>query len=386
MSLPIVDPHQLAAAGNLAGLKQAAANQSPQALREAAVQFESLFTSMVLKSMRAASFKDPIFGSDQEDLYQEMYDDQVAAEMSKGKGLGLADMLVQQLRRGGIGGADSAGATPSQPLSQSAAGAGTTGSTAANRLMGVTTGGGSRAGASANASASADANASADASASADARTSANALAAATGSTASALSATTGTASCPTSAQQAEFARALWPDAQQAARQLGVSPVTLLAQAALETDWGRKVPQNAGGATSNNLFGIKATSGWTGSAVTNSTREFSGGRASTVSAAFRSYDSAGHCFQDYVELLRSNPRYEAALGTGNDVQAFGSALQQGGYATDPAYASKLTAVAGTMAHALTRAAAAGPVSAPLGSLKFAASLPTTDGSGTLQRR
>ena len=380
MSLPIVDPHQLAAAGNLAGLKQAAASQSPQALREAAVQFESLFTSMVLKSMRAASFKDPIFGSDQEDLYQEMYDDQVAAEMSKGKGLGLADMLVQQLRRGGIGGADSAGTTPSQPSSKSAAGAGTTGSTAANRLMGVATGDGSRAGARANASASADANASADA------RTSANALAAATGSSASALSATTGTAACPTSAQQAEFARALWPDAQQAARQLGVSPVTLLAQAALETDWGRKVPQDASGATSNNLFGIKATSGWTGSAVTNSTREFSGGRASTVSAAFRSYDSAGHCFQDYVELLRSNPRYEAALGTGNDVQAFGSALQQGGYATDPAYASKLTAVAGTMAHALTRAAAAGPGSALLGSLKFAASLPTTDGSGTLQRR
>jgi len=105
-----------------------------------------------------------------------------------------------------------------------------------------------------------------------------------------------------------------------------------------------------------------------------------------VKASFRSYDSAGHCFQDYVDLLRSNPRYGAALGTGNDVRAFGSALQQGGYATDPAYAQKLTAVAGTLAHALTQAAAAGPGSASLGSLKFAASLPTTDGSGTLQRR
>ena len=114
MSLPIVDPHQLAAAGNLAGLKQAAANNSPQALREAAQQFESLFTSMMLKSMRAASFKDPLFGSDQADLYQEMYDDQVAAEMSKGKGLGLADMLVQQLRGGGIG-ADSTGTTSTSP-------------------------------------------------------------------------------------------------------------------------------------------------------------------------------------------------------------------------------------------------------------------------------
>src|SRR6185437_10180526 len=100
--------------------------------------------------------------------------------------------------------------------------------------------------------------------------------------------------------------------------------------------------------------------------------------ASTIEAPFRSYDSAGQCFQDYVALLKSSPRYAAALGTGNDVQAFGSALQQGGYATDPAYASKLTAVAGTLARALTQAA-----SAPL---KFTANLPTTAGSGTLQRR
>jgi flagellar protein FlgJ len=371
MSLPIVDPHQLAAAGNLAGLKQAAASESPQALREAARQFESLFTGMMLKSMRAASFKDPLFGSDQQDLYQEMYDDQVAAEMSKGKGLGLADMLVQQLRRGGIGGTDSRGttSTPSQSTSKSATAAGATGGKPA--ATSGSTGSGTGAGTPATTST--------------DAGTSANASATAPANAAGiASTATTGTAACPSSAQQAEFARSLWPDAQQAAQQLGVSPVTLLAQAALETDWGRKVPQDASGGTSNNLFGIKAASGWTGAAVTNSTQEFGGGRASTVKASFRSYDSAGHCFQDYVDLLTSNPRYGAALGTGNDVQAFGSALQQGGYATDPAYAQKLTAVAGTLAHALTQAAA-GTGSASL-SLKFAAALPTTDGSGTLQRR
>jgi flagellar protein FlgJ len=199
-------------------------------------------------------------------------------------------------------------------------------------------------------------------------------------------SATAAGNSCPSSAQQAAFAQALWPDAQQAARQLGVNPVTLLAQAALETNWGRSVPQSANGATSNNLFGIKATAAWSGPAVANETQEYSGGSASTVKAQFRAYGSAGQCFQDYVDLLKSNPRYAAALGTGNDVQAFGSALQQGGYATDPAYASKLTAVAGTLAHALTHAAAVAPGSAPSASLKFAANLPTTDGSGTLQRR
>ena len=337
MSVPLVNSNQLVDAGGLAALKQAAASGNPQALREAARQFESLFTSMMLKSMQEANFKDPVFGSDQGDLYQEMYDDQVAAEMSKGKGLGLADMLVQQLRRGGIGGTDSPGATSSNATGNASAltGSGITGARPKATDAGTT-----------------------------------------------AASAT----NCPTSAQQTEFAQTLWPEAQQAARQLGVNPVTLLAQAALETNWGRNVPQGAGGGTSNNLFGIKATSGWSGPAVTNSTQEYSGGSASTVKAQFRSYGSASQCFQDYVALLQSNPRYAAALGTGNDVQAFGSALQQGGYATDPAYASKLTAVAGTLAHALTQAAAPSPGSGPAASLKFTANLPTTDGSGTLQRR
>ena len=195
----------------------------------------------------------------------------------------------------------------------------------------------------------------------------------------------TASTTCPTSAQQAAFAQGLWPEAQQAARQLGVNPVTLLAQAALETNWGRSMPQGTGGSTSNNLFGIKATAAWSGPAVANSTQEYSSGVASTVKAQFRSYDSAGQCFQDYVDMLKSDPRYAAALGTGNDVRAFGSALQQGGYATDPAYASKLTAVAGTLAHALTHAAATS-AAGPSASLKFAADLPTTDGSGALQRR
>lgn len=358
MSVPLVDSSQLAAAGNLSTLKQAAASGNPQALREAARQFESLFTSMMLKSMQEANFKDPLFGSDQADLYQEMYNDQVAAEMSKGKGLGLADMLVQQLRSGDTGGAAPTGTTASKAAGNASAGAGigaSRGTTAkavdANARVGTTT------------------------------------ASAAPGAAANAAGTTvTGTAStCPTSAQQAAFAQGLWPDAQQAARQLGVNPVTLLAQAALETNWGRSVPRGAAGGTSNNLFGIKATPGWSGPAVTNSTQEYSGGMASTVKAQFRSYDSAGQCFQDYVDLLKSNPRYAAALGAGNDVQAFGSALQQGGYATDPAYASKLTAVAGTLAHALTHVTASSG-SAPSASLKFAASLPTTDGSGTLQRR
>ncbi|MDE2451356.1 MAG: flagellar assembly peptidoglycan hydrolase FlgJ [Gammaproteobacteria bacterium] len=366
--MPIVNSNQLADAGNLSALKQAAAHGNPQALREAARQFESLFTSMMLKSMQEANFKDPVFGSDQGDLYQEMYDDQVAAEMSKGKGLGLADMLVRQLRGGSIGGGDPVGMTPSSSVGAAPA---------------APSSGTSRAGASATAVGATASTAGVNGTAGTTTASAASANLEST--TATTTAATDAPSACPTSAQQAAFAQGLWPEAQQAARQLGVNPVTLLAQAALETNWGRSVPQDAGGGTSNNLFGIKATPGWSGPAVTNSTREYSGGLASTVKAQFRSYGSASHCFQDYVDLLKSNPRYAAALGTGNDVQAFGSALQQGGYATDPAYASKLTAVAGTLAHALTHPAA-GSGSSPSASLKFAADLPTTDGSGTLHRR
>lgn len=319
MTLPIVDSSTLADAGNLTALQQAAAAHNPQALKEAAQQFESLFTGMVLKSMREANFGDSLFGSDQEDMYQGMYDDQIAAEISKGRGLGLADMLVQQLRRSGLprttqGASGTAG---------SSAGAGTSGASSA-------------------------------------------AAAATSSSTAS---------SCPSTAQQLQFAQSLWPEAQQAARQLGVSPVSLVAQAALETNWGRSMPRTAGGSTSNNLFGIKAGAAWSGSSVQSTTQEYDSGTASAVKAQFRAYPSPSQCFQDYVSLLQSNPRYAGALGTGANTEAFATALQSGGYATDPAYASKLGAVANTLTRTLTQALQ--------GSLKSAASLPTTSGSNTL---
>jgi peptidoglycan hydrolase FlgJ len=328
MTLPIVDSSSLADTGNLTALQQAAAAHSPQALKEAAQQFESLFTGMVLKSMREANFGDSLFGSDQEDMYQDMYDDQIASEISKGRGLGLADRLVQQLRRSGLPGTTE----------------GTSGTSGSSGTAGAA---GSAAGTGTSSASSA-------------------AAAATSSSTAS---------SCPSTAQQLQFAQSLWPEAQQAAKQLGVSPVSLVAQAALETDWGRSMPRTAGGSSSNNLFGIKAGAAWSGSRVQSATQEYDSGTATAVNAQFRSYSSPSQCFQDYVTLLQSNPRYAGALGTGANTQAFATALQSGGYATDPAYASKLGAVANTLTRSLTQALQ--------GSLKSAASLPTTSGSNTL---
>ncbi|HEU5133852.1 MAG TPA: glucosaminidase domain-containing protein [Steroidobacteraceae bacterium] len=233
----------------------------PETLRAAAKQFEALFTKMMLESMRSASFGDPMFGSDQGDMYQDMADDQLAVQLSQGRGLGLADMLIRQLSGGAVSG--SPAVQPAQaPEAVSAA-------------------------------------------------------------------------------EREQFISELMPHATEAARELGVDPRNLIAQAALETGWGRSTP----GGDSHNLFGIKAGSGWTGHRVQANTEEFDAGVATRIDANFRAYGSPRESVEDYVRVIRDNPRYAAALNTGGDVQAFANALQRGGYATDPEYARKLVTVA-----------------------------------------
>ena len=275
----------------LASLKNDAKGQAPTALKEAARQFESLFTQMLLKSVREAnkSFgEDSLFGSDQGDMYQDMFDDQIAMQLSKGKGLGLADMLVRQLQ-GGVQSTEKTSApTTSTPTANTQA---------------LTT-------------------------------------------------------------SKEDFLRQLRPHAEQAARELGVDPNALLAQAALETGWGRSVPCNANGDCSFNLFGIKAGSQWSGATVNVPTLEFEAGIPVRKVERFRAYDSPADSFRDYAALIRDSSRYANARGAGDNVEAFATALQQGGYATDPHYAQKIAAVASE-------------VRARSDALKFAASAPST---------
>jgi len=275
----------------LASLKNDAKGQAPTALKEAARQFESLFTQMLLKSMREAnkSFgEDSLFGSDQGDMYQDMFDDQIAMQLSKGKGLGLADMLVRQLQ-GGVQSTEKTSApTTSTPTANTQA---------------LTT-------------------------------------------------------------SKEDFLRQLRPHAEQAARELGVDPNALLAQAALETGWGRSVPCNANGDCSFNLFGIKAGSQWSGATVNVPTLEFEAGIPVRKVERFRAYDLPADSFRDYAALIRDSSRYASARGAGDNVEAFATALQQGGYATDPHYAQKIAAVASE-------------VRARSDALKFAASAPST---------
>jgi flagellar protein FlgJ len=243
----------------LAALRRDARADDPAALREVARQFESIFTKMMLDSMRAASFGDPMFGSDQADMYQGMMDDQLAIEMSQGKGMGLADMLIKQLSHGEV---TSPGLEKSLPVSDQA---------------------------------------------------------------------------------KQEFIEKMLPQASAAGRELGVDPRAIIAQAALETGWGTSQPADATG-TSHNLFGVKAGAHWQGASVASGTTEYTSGVAADEVASFRAYASEKDSVNDYVSLLRDNPRYAAALNTGGDVRAFATALQKGGYATDPHYANKLTAI------------------------------------------
>ena len=268
----------------LSALKMDAKTQSPESLREAARQFESLFTQMMLKSMRDATPKDSLFGSDQQDFYQGMFDSQMANQLSKGKGIGLADMLVKQLMQAGVA---------PEVAGKAAAAAEKTGASGAGAAGPVPT-------------------------------------------------ASTGRTFTPASRQ--DFIDAIKPAAERAAAQLGVAPETLIAHAALETGWGRSLPQGAQG-SSFNLFGIKAGESWKGAVASTRTQEVEAGTSVTRVADFRAYGSAEECMQDYARVIGQNPRYAAALNTGSDAGAFANALQRGGYATDPNYASKLTALA-----------------------------------------
>lgn len=145
--------------------------------------------------------------------------------------------------------------------------------------------------------------------------------------------------------EQQAFLESIAPWAKQAADALGVAPELVQAHAALESGWGQRPIRNADGASSHNLFGIKAGGSWNGAVSETATTEYVGGAAVKTSARFRAYPDAASAFRDYAKMLLDNPRYKGAIGAGNDANAFAQGLAKGGYATDPAYAAKLARLA-----------------------------------------
>jgi len=140
---------------------------------------------------------------------------------------------------------------------------------------------------------------------------------------------------------QEGFIENIWPLAEQAGQELGVPPHVIMAQAALETGWGKHIAQSASGHSSHNLFNIKADERWQGPKVVVDTLEYDNGIARRQKSAFRAYNSYADSVRDYVDFLKTNPRYERTLTKSETAEDFAHNLHQAGYATDPAYARKL---------------------------------------------
>ncbi|VEE15243.1 flagellar assembly peptidoglycan hydrolase FlgJ [Ectopseudomonas mendocina] len=145
-----------------------------------------------------------------------------------------------------------------------------------------------------------------------------------------------------------EFVATMLPMAEAAAEKIGVDPRYLVAQAALETGWGKSIIRTGDGQSSHNLFGIKSHNSWDGESARVLTTEYKGGKAVREAANFRAYDSYAQSFDDYVSFLQNNGRYEKALNVTENPERFVKELQQAGYATDPNYARKISQIARKM--------------------------------------
>jgi flagellar protein FlgJ len=277
-------------AKEVGALRQSAKDNSPEALKAAAKQFEAVFMNMILKSMREATPQDGMLDNEQSRMYTSMLDQQLSQTMAS-RGVGLADMLVRQL----------SGMT--QPGSQVAAShAATPGQAAADAPLATP--------------------------------------AAGTPVAASDASRTSGAQP----AHVREFQEKMGPHAEEASRATGIPAKFMLGQAALESGWGKREIVGNDGTRSHNLFGIKANAAWKGKVVEAPTTEYINGVPQTRMEKFRAYDSYADSFRDYAQFMRSNPRYESVLANAQDVAGFAQGLQRAGYATDPHYAAKLTRI------------------------------------------
>lgn len=141
-----------------------------------------------------------------------------------------------------------------------------------------------------------------------------------------------------------DFINQLYSMAKGAAKKLGTNAEILLSQAALETGWGQHIMQANNGESSHNLFGIKSQGSWQGKTIDKASLEYEQGSIKKVVSGFRQYDSFKDSFMDYVDFLKSSPRYDKAIAAAGDPKEYVEALQQAGYATDPEYANKIIAI------------------------------------------
>lgn len=141
-----------------------------------------------------------------------------------------------------------------------------------------------------------------------------------------------------------DFVKSIWPTAKHAASIIGLDPKLLIAQAALETGWGKFVAKDVDGSSSNNLFNIKAKTNSTSDSVQVKTTEYIADTPIKINASFRKYPSIEHSFHDYVSLIRGSERYQTALANATNPEIYVNELNKAGYATDPNYSSKILSI------------------------------------------
>lgn len=305
---------------SLEGLKRSARERPDVAAKAVAKQFDALFINQMLKQMRESMPQDGMLDSSQSRMYTSMFDQQVSQSLAT-RGVGVADMLLRHLQRG----------TQVEPTGTSAT-AGPMAKTAAV----------------ASAIRYVDAHGAATTPRPGLEARVRNALDAlrqqAEGKSVPRIETAAADASSTQGARRgrvAQFFDRLSDHAAEASRLTGIPAKFILGQAALESGWGRSEIRTAGGGTSHNLFGIKATGGWKGPVTEVTTTEYIDGVARKVKEKFRVYGSYAEAFTDYARLLTENPRYANVVNNATDVKSFAQGLQSAGYATDPNYANKI---------------------------------------------
>ena len=268
-------------ASSLNKLKLSAGQNSSEAIRETAKQFESLFMRELIKSMREATMKSGMLDSPGTNLGTDLLDQQMAVQMSGQPG-GLSDLIAAQLSRQ-MGVADP-------------------GQTALSQMPNTATSALQRA---------------------------------------SSLAAYSKHAAQPTMSQSG-FVGKHTQVAARIEKETGIPASYMVGQAGHETGWGQHEIKLRGGKPSYNLFGIKADKSWTGKVAEVTTTEYVNGVAQRKVAKFRAYDSYDASFRDYARLITQSPRYAQASQQTGSAFAFASGLQKAGYATDPHYAAKLS--------------------------------------------
>lgn len=296
-------------ANSLNSLKQAAKENSPEAIKGVAKQFESIFMNMMLKSMREATTQDSPFDNEQSRTFISMLDQQLSQTLAN-KGLGLADVLARQLSKTGY----NQNQDMLNAVSPEKEAAGAASPASAKEILGEL---GQQFGSMAEQAMS-------------RIKTFASEELNAAGSTLKGLA--------------SDFQNKMSAHAEAASQATGVPAHLMLGQAALETGWGKREIKGLDGSDSHNLFGIKATGNWDGKVVEAVTTEYINGVKQKRIEKFRAYDSYAESFKDFAKLISNNPRYENVMANLGNINGYANAMQSAGYATDPQYASKLASV------------------------------------------